>query len=133
LSTEFADKLKHYKSYQNRKLDSIMDDLEEMEGEIPILEIDESLKGLQKSEYSLSIQNLEMSSRSKQQHQKRKLDSIMDDLEEMEGEIPILEIDETLKGLQKSERWYYDKFQLGQLGQLGLGPERFAEKRKMVL
>jgi hypothetical protein len=66
-------------------------------------------------EYEFTTEFVVQSTMRKEEHQKRKLDSIMDDLEEMEGEIPILEIDESLKGLQKSERWYYDKFQFHNL------------------
>jgi len=47
--------------------------------------------------YELPLQFVSKSDTKREFHQKRKLDSIMDDLEEMEGEIPILEIDESLK------------------------------------
>jgi len=64
----------------------------------------EFFEGLQKSErwYRQKFSDYDLVDAAKSAaatdgHQKRKLDSIMDDLEEMEGEIPILEIDESLK------------------------------------
>lgn len=47
--------------------------------------------------YGLPLQFASKSDAMKQVHAERKVDSIIDDLEEMENEIPIIEIDENLK------------------------------------